>query len=237
MDRRDENRKGMIATVCAHLQAHPDVWSHVPAHVRAVNKLTQLNKAIADSAVIQGMVTTGFTGAKTAERTRLEIELLDVADALGSMADEDENYEVGAQVNLVISTLEGLSEADLQSTSERVLQLGRGHADRLLAEHGLGAEDLTQSEKALENFGKAVTRPRQAVSERAAQSELLPDLIREATLLLDNRIDRQMNRLRHEHPEFHAAYLRARMIVDHGMGGVKDGEGEAAPAASNGLPA
>ena len=53
-------------------------------------------------------------------------------------------------------------------------------------------------------------------------SDLLPELIRAATRLLDDRLDRQVNRMRHEHPEFVAAYRRARMIVDYGMGGAKD---------------
>ena len=53
---------------------------------------------------------------------------------------------------------------------------------------------------------------------RAAQTSALPELIREVSGLLRNKLDRAVNLFRRSNSEFVAGYRTARVIVDRGTG-------------------
>jgi hypothetical protein len=72
-------------------------------------------------------------------------------------------------------------------------------------------DELTQT---LADFNEAKSAPRQATAERAAQTESLPALIRDANSILRNEVDPLVALFSRSNPDFVSAYNSARVIVD-----------------------
>jgi len=74
--------------------------------------------------------------------------------------------------------------------------------------------NLDELSGALNDFNTAKAKPRHATATRVAQTESLPNLIREASTILRNQIDRMVNLFSRSNSEFVAGYRSARVIVD-----------------------
>jgi hypothetical protein len=73
--------------------------------------------------------------------------------------------------------------------------------------------NIDELDEALQTFQAAKAKPRTTVVERSVQTESLSGLIREASNILRDQIDRLVNLLRRSNPEFVAGYRSARVIV------------------------
>jgi hypothetical protein len=74
--------------------------------------------------------------------------------------------------------------------------------------------NLDELASALAEFNAAKARPRTATANRSVQTQSLPHLIRDASSILRNQIDRMASLLRRQNPDFVAGYQSARLIVD-----------------------
>jgi hypothetical protein len=89
--------------------------------------------------------------------------------------------------------------------------------------------NLDELNQALQEFNTSKANPRKATVERMTQTQSLPNLIREASNILRDRIDRLVNLLRRTNPGFVTGYNAARVIVDRAAS-------HAAPKAAGGTP-
>jgi uncharacterized protein (DUF849 family) len=72
-------------------------------------------------------------------------------------------------------------------------------------------DELTQ---ALQNFSKLKTQPRTASAERAARTQSLESLIRDASAILRQSIDPMIDLFSRSDADFVAGYQSARVVVD-----------------------
>jgi hypothetical protein len=79
---------------------------------------------------------------------------------------------------------------------------------------GLTQANLDELEQALREFNASKNEPRLATTERATQTETLPGLIRDASVMLRQEIDRLVNLFGRSHPNFVTGYRAARVIID-----------------------
>jgi len=93
-----------------------------------------------------------------------------------------------------------LSEANARKTDLATLHVTQANLDEL--------------DHALKTFNTTKASPRTATAERMAQTESLPGLIRDASGILRNQIDRLVNLFRRSNADFVAGYRGARVIVD-----------------------
>lgn len=227
----------MLSTTQNFLEGKKEFWINIPALVDTIGRFSALNDEVQRSAQRQRTPTEGVTESKTIVRTELEDELMDVADPLGAHFAKTKNPMLGALVDFTISVTSQWTGQRLLEVAEKTLELGQAHRAVLVAA-GMDENEIGQLEEVIGRFRKLETAPREASAEKGVQTEALPALVRAATAMLRDELDRLMNRFRRREPELFAGYKRARIILGRGQGTPDEKKAQAAPeAAATNAPA
>jgi uncharacterized membrane protein len=213
MDTTQTNRITMFKTVSAYLNQNNSIWAGMAPMAAAVLQFNEKIAAIDLAAQKQEMPTSGATLDKAAAREALEDVLFLMSQALGALGHNTKDGNIIAVSVLTPSTLDSMNVEELSSRATNVLTEVNGRAGEL------GALNVTQANineltDAINTFNAAKLQPRTAVADRMAQTGSLPSLIRDASGLLRNQVDRMVNLFRRSHPNFVAGYRGARVIVD-----------------------
>jgi hypothetical protein len=166
-----------------------------------------------DAAAQKQEMPSGATDNKAAARDALEDVLFLACEALGTLAHSTDNHDLSALVEVTPSSLDHLGEQELSNRAASVLAAANTWKTDL-APLQVTQDNLNELEQALQDFNASKEGPRQATTERMVQTESLPELIREASEILRERIDRMVNLFRRSDPDFVAGYRGARVIVD-----------------------
>ncbi|MBA2269698.1 MAG: hypothetical protein H0W20_03755 [Chthoniobacterales bacterium] len=121
---------------------------------------------------------------------------------------------------LVEVTPSSLHSMGVEALATRALSIHKEATTRLtqLAPLNVTQANVGELKTKLDAFNESKEAPRTAVAGRAAQTSALPELIREVSGLLRNKLDRAVNLFRRSNSEFVAGYRTARVIVDRGTG-------------------
>ncbi len=212
MNTNQTNRVTMFKTVASHLDDHSSVWNGMAPMQAAVTEFK--NKIAAIDASAQKQETpSGATDSKAAARDDLEDVLFLACEALGTLGHSSNDHDLSALVEVTPSSLDRMGEEELSNRAASVLAAANARKTELAALQVTQA-NLDELDQALQDFNASKEGPRQATSERMAQTESLPQLIREGSEILRERIDRMVNLFRRSHPDFVAGYRGARVIVD-----------------------
>lgn len=209
------NRFAMVETTVAHLHKNKTLWENVPAFVTAVTDVDHVMGAIKIESGKQQAPTTGATATKTQARDALEDNVLEIADQLSALAASQHNPELAAQVEITRSSLDRLSDDELEVFAKRVIGLTTKYLGPL-GEYLVGQAEIDELTGLTTTFVTLKTAPRSSVVERSSSTAALPELLAKASLILRGRIDKLVSRLRNTQPEFVAQYRAARVIVDRG---------------------
>jgi hypothetical protein len=212
MNNNQTNRVTMFKTVASHLDDNTPIWNGMAPMQTAVTEFK--NKIAAIDASAQKQETpSGAADNKAAARDDLEDVLFLACEALGTLAHTNKDRDLAALVEVTPSSLDHLGEQELSNRATIVLAAATARKTELAALQVTQA-NLDELDQALQDFNASKEGPRQATTERMAQTESLPQLIREASEILRARIDRMVNLFRRTHPDFVAGYRGARVIVD-----------------------
>ncbi len=85
-----------------------------------------------------------------------------------------------------------------------------------LGDFGKTPEDLRQLQKKIDDYADILSKPRDAVTTRAAATSELANLFHQADELLKNQIDNLMVSYKASEPRFYTMYDNARKIVSLG---------------------
>ncbi|HEV7473022.1 MAG TPA: hypothetical protein VGN90_03170 [Pyrinomonadaceae bacterium] len=212
MDTQQSNRVTMFKTVAAYLDQNASVWNGTARMATAVAELKDKISTLDNSAGKQD-TPTGATDDKAAAREALEDVLFLACEALGILGHEAEDHDLLAVTSLSRSSLLRFDEEQLSQRATQVLAEAKARKTEL-ATLDVTQANIDELESALGKFNAAKARPRAAAANRSAQTQSLPNLLRETTSLLRNRIDRMMSLLQRSQPDFVAGYQTARVIVD-----------------------
>jgi len=215
MRRLFENRFAMVETTVAHLNKNKPIWENTPAFVKAVADIDQVVGAIKIESGKQQTPTTGVTATKTQARDALEDTVLETADQLSALAVDQKNPELAAQVEITRSSLDRLSDEELEAFAKRVTGLATKYIAPL-ADYLVGQDEINELTELTNSFVTLKTAPRSSVVERSSSTAAVPDLLAKASRILRGRIDKLVSRLRETQPEFVAQYRAARVIIDRG---------------------
>ena len=108
MNRNQLNDTGMLNTVSSYMATNNSIWGGVPAMTATVAEVKANITRIDDKMGKQQTPTSGATDEKTQVRGDFEDQLLVIADQLSSLAAKNNDKNLGAQVDLNISTLDKL---------------------------------------------------------------------------------------------------------------------------------
>ncbi len=212
METEQRNRVTMFKTVRAHLDNHSAVWSGMVPLQAAIAQFKNKIDAI-DVAAQKQQAPLGATENKAVARDALEDVLFLTCEALGVLGHGSNDHGLLALTAVRPSTLQRLDDEALSNRATSVL------AEANTRKTDLAAMQVTQAnidelDDALQTFNASKVSPRRATAERMIQTESLPVLIRDASGILRNEIDRLVNLFRRSHPDFVTGHRSARMIVD-----------------------
>jgi hypothetical protein len=203
----------MFTAVIAVLEQFQAVWASMAPFAEAFQKFKDKVQAVTAAAQKQGTATAGASEEREGAREALEDVLFLTCEALGVLAHQSSNQELRSLTNVSPSGLRVLNDVELANLATEIkTQTVTRVAE--LATLQVSAENLAELDEALADFNAAKSAPRAATANRVAQTEALPQLIREANDVLLNELDRMVNLFRRSHSEFVAAYRAARVIVD-----------------------
>lgn len=213
MRRSQTNRITMFKTTALNLNDNQSVWSGMAPFVDAVQRLNDKIAELDDTARNQETPISGAVVDKASARDALEDVLFLVCEALGVLGHTGHDNDLIALVDLTPATMHRLDSEELSNRAATILDRANARKPDLATLHVTQAnlDELTQ---ALADFNNSKQRPREAVAVRSAETELIPNLIREATSILRNEIDPMVNLFRRSDPKFVAAHRSARVIVE-----------------------
>jgi len=213
MNQMQTNRVTMFKTTVAVLNDNQPVWSGMALFVSAVQDFNDVISAIDHSAQTQETPTRGAAVDKHSARESLEDVLFLTCQALGVIGHNAADNDLLALVDLTPTSLHRLGAEELANRATTILDRANAKKTELAALHVTQAnlDELTQ---ALEDFKSSKEKPREAVATRAAETQSLTSLIRQANDILRNRIDPMVNLFLRSDSKFVAAYRSARVVVD-----------------------
>lgn len=213
MQLKQTNRIRMFTAVIAVLEQFQAVWSSMAPFAAAFQRFKDKVQAVNAAAQKQETVTAGSSQERENARDALEDVLFLVCEALGVLAHQSSHSELLALTNVSPSGLRQLNDLELANLATEIKAQTVSRVAELATLH-VTAENLTELDEAMADFNEAKSAPRAATANRVAQTEALSLLIREASDVLLNELDRMVNLFRRSHPEFVAAYRAARVVVD-----------------------
>ena len=202
----------MFQTTLAFLDDNNSLWSGRAPFADAVTRAKAGVEEIDTAADKQQSPTTGMTGDKAQARAELEQRTLEVADQLAALAVKNHDNDLAAKVQMSKSSLDQLSESDLEQTAERVAGLANDNSTDLTP-FGITAAEVAALNTARTTFVSARTVPRTAAAQRVAQTQSLPELIAKVRSIFRNEIDKMMTPFRRTNPDFYNGYFAARVII------------------------
>ena len=212
MDTKLTNRVTMFKTVTAFLDDNSSVWNTMAPLQAAV---TQFKARIAsiDTTAQQQEAPNGATDDKAEARDALEDVLFLACEALGVLAHTNNDNDLSALTDVTRTSLDRMGAEELSNRATSVLAAANARKTDLVALQVTQA-NLDELDQALQDFNAAKSGPRTATAARAVQTESLPLLVREASGILRNQIDRMVSLFKRSNPGFVSGYQNARAIVD-----------------------
>lgn len=181
--------------------------------VTAVQQFDDTIAAIDVAAQKQETPTTGATLDKAAARDALEDVLFLTSEALGVLGYTRNELDLVALTDLSPSELGHMGAEELSNRATNLATQARARVSDL-AELNVTSANIDELDQALQDFTSAKESPRTATAERMAQTESLATLLRDASGVLRDQIDRMVKLFRRTSADFVASHRGARVIVD-----------------------
>src|SRR5438477_2543440 len=142
MTQDQDNIRTMFATTISFLDENNSVWTGTAAFADAVTRAKSGVGAIDASVSTQEAPTSGVTGDKAQARADLEEKTLEIADQLSALAVKNGDNDLGAKVEMTKSSLDKMTDSDLEQTAQRVAGLATDNIAALAA-FDVTAADVT----------------------------------------------------------------------------------------------
>jgi hypothetical protein len=212
MNTNQTNRTTMFKTVSAYLDGNIAVWRGMAPLAAAVLEFKDKIAEI-DAAAQKQETPQGATEDKEEAREALDDVLFLTCEALGVLGHTGSDHDLSAVASVTPSELSRMTEDELSRRAESVLAAANTRKTELepLQVTQANLDELNQS---LQDFNTSKTNPRKAAVDRRTQTQSLTNLIREASTILRERIDRMVNLFGRTNPDFVSGYEGARVIVD-----------------------
>lgn len=210
-----ENKLSMYATVVLVLNAHAAIVATRPALAAVQAAFEAIILAIRDADQKQRTPITGVTQDKAELRNAAIIKTLVVAAGVRAWAAFNEDQTVVRQMSVTESELIKLSDELLPQAMYVVHDAANLHIASL-ADYGIFPATVSDLKAAIDDYKDYVERPRQAIGDRKAQTDLLPQLFRQGDTLLKMQMDPLVGTFSVDEPVFVAEYTNSREIIDFG---------------------
>lgn len=216
MLKRLENKLRMFQAVKQVLDRNSGIWQGITALVAIVNEFFEKMNQITETRKVTESSSKGATAGKNTEEELLVDTVFEVSSALYAMAVRSGNAALQQKVKFTEGELQTAREGELATIGETIAALARENLEAL-AEYGVDDARVKGLEDSTARFKELISTPRADIAQRKAAQARLKELFIETSGLLTHQLDRLLIKYRSSHPDFYAAYMNARVIVDHGI--------------------
>jgi len=220
------NKQKMYVTVRSVLASNQAVWSTIPACEPIYDLFCAKMEQLQQLAFDQEAAMLGVKKVKDKERRLTAKRARKIANALRIYAGATGNTALLEQVSFRDSDLDYSSSTSTLQLMGQVSEAAVAHA-ATLAGYGISQQQIDEFEQMREHLVAAFASTRSAIVDRGKNTELITELIREINGILRNSLDKFVEILKEDHPEFAIAYRKAREIVD--LPGKKNKKGTLPP--------
>jgi hypothetical protein len=216
MLKKDENALSMIYTVKQGCDQNIAVWTGYRPFVTSYGLFTAKIPIIEQYRDKQVMDIKGHALDKEASRIEITESAFQFSSRLSSFAKSKKNNTLLKIVDYSRTELNGLRDTTLTGACNILI---KNATDNLA---GLVDYEITQAvinnfKTAVDQYQALVSSPRLATSERKTAGGLLTQHIKEAKLILKERLDVDAEHFKAINPEFYSLYKNARNIPDYGI--------------------
>ncbi|TRX71714.1 hypothetical protein [Carboxylicivirga sp. M1479] len=213
MNKTLESRHHSHKVVLLSLEKYKEKVALVPVMAQSVEELkSNIEKTVALITKVKSLPVKTAANKKVA-RAELAAIALKISNILKVYAVilKDENLASTLETTETALSTQ-LRHQQLLDYCKNLLELLNSMGETLTP-YGLTPELKSQLEEEVEDFKTTFSEPRQLITERKTNNELIGELIGDATEILSDKIDPLME-LFNEDKEFYLEYKSARMIVD-----------------------
>lgn len=199
------------------LASNESVWTGIPAFVAVhdsfINKLIRLEQGVYN----QNLSTIGVNAAKNAKRQTVIDKAFAISSGIVAYAVLNNDAALIDQIKIAKHTMSNASKANLIIMIDRIIAKASEFGNEIM-EFGVSEENVTELQTLRDELEIILNSTRNAIIARKGYTRMIKGLTEDLSVILSLQLDRLMEVLKGEHPEFFAAYKDARVIIDHGTG-------------------
>jgi hypothetical protein len=210
-----QNRLSMYLAVLGVMAKYNAVWAAMTALAEMVTRLGDLTTSIQETSGVQGSPLTGIAGGKNRKRMAMMQKTLEIAGDLHAFAVKGGDTTLQAKCDLKITDLVRLGDTLIGPRCQEIHDLADTNAAALVS-YGVEAADITALQTLIDAYQPLISTPRQAVAGRKEATGNIADDEAAADDLLNNELDKSMQKFSTKNATFFGEYTTARMIIDLG---------------------
>ncbi len=207
------NHLSMYKRVNDLLTAESEIVTSIPAFKRAADQLGANINTISEVDSGKVVYTEGKAEVKSESKFQLARAVYIISSSLCNYAIENDMADLEKNTDYSESALSRLPEQELLSVSKAIINLTTGKEDALL-EQGLTAEEITNANDKIVKYEAAITEAGTGVQKSISATKTLGSLFQDTNELLRKRLDRYVNKMENDKPDFYNRYYAARRIID-----------------------
>ena len=191
---------------------NPESIAIVPNFGIVINKIGTICNELGELQVFQEKDLTGITADKEVDFENLGDTTIDISGAVYSYAHDRKDNTMMAKVNLKSKAIERMTQSEVVAVAGIVLEEALKVPANDLAKEGISAAEMNDFKQLISHFKSIKSSNREAVIDRSGTTEKISILFKEASSLLNNKLDRLATQFKRKDPEFYLKYKAARSV-------------------------
>lgn len=218
MNDKQENQFGMLVRVESRLSANLTIVNSKPPLAAARLALQAQIAGIRATDIIATSNTTGVARDKASLRSSLDTSCEGLGFTLAAYAGNTGNNTLYAEVYKPLSEIKGIRDDSITTFARLLHSRATTHLANL-ADYGVTVASLSAFQTLINTYDSDSQKPKIAIDDRKAAVTSLKTQIKDSLVWTKKVLDKLVIPLRATHPDFVAAYLNDRAIVDTGSRG------------------
>jgi hypothetical protein len=216
MTKVEQNKYSMFSAIESILGKFQPMIGSQPMLKECSDNFTNVLDELRDKDNTYLNVKKGSREDKDTAKERLIDELTAKAGALFVFARKTGNGNLKAVTEVTRSGLERLRDPELLQKAKVILENFRENLEEL-KKNGMTDQSLADLDKAVNNFDTAIGKKDSKQAEGKASRKDLNEIFDEADDILKNDLDRLVELVKNDSPDFYNQYKAARVIKDLGQ--------------------
>jgi GTPase SAR1 family protein len=215
MNDRQENKFTMYKAVTDLLDANTAKTASMTAFATALNGFKDIIENISGKNILKGSAASGKTTLKNQLQNNLIESTVPIAAALFALGSATNDPRIQALGNVKKSDLQNLRDTELTDKVTLIKNTADAYAAGLVA-YGITAADIAALETKSTAYNTALGGKESGFSTQYAAGGVMSDLFKQADAILEEQLDKMMEKFNPSDQQFYLEYKSAREIKDLG---------------------